>query len=360
MGIKYNPKVSVILDNYNYARFLRQSIDSVLQQDYENYELIIVDDGSSDDSRLIIEEYADHDKRIIPVFKSNGGQMSAFNAAWSHVSGDVVAFLDSDDYWYSEKLSKIVEKHKEYHLVQHYLSNNGNGTYRKVNTAINWHNVLMSYGYLYNHSVCSSLSFDKKLLEPFFPFFEEEQMIYCADGILLMAALSLTEVGFIEEELGFYRVHGNNGFVGKDDYGENARLILKRQHEYVNKQLQKRGYKEIPFSFTDYFNHIIQDMLKNEKISSCSRILLYGTESSGLYMHEVLESAGIRVVGFIDSDERKQGKRVLNKPTYSPDNISQLNDWDCILIASSAQDAISKTLDRCGLKAEKNYYRLPI
>ncbi len=86
--------VSVIINNYNYGRFLKEAIDSALNQTYLNTEVIVVDDGSTDNSREIIADYGD---RIIPVLKENGGQASAFNAGFNASQGEVIIFLDSDD-----------------------------------------------------------------------------------------------------------------------------------------------------------------------------------------------------------------------------------------------------------------------
>lgn len=360
--MKSNPLVSIILNNYNYAHFIGEAIESVLKQTYSNYEILLVDDGSTDDSRQIIEQYAVKHDKIIPIFKENGGQTSAFNEAFKRVSGDIIALLDSDDYWYPQKLEKIVRKHGEgYRFVQHYLSNNGNGIYRKVNTDINWHSVLVNYGYLYHHSVSSSLSFSKELIEPFFPLLNEEDMRYCADGILVMIALSLTEVGFIEEELGFYRIHGKNGFVGKSDFGKAAREVLERQHTYTNLQLQDKGFKSIPFSAHNYLRKIIEDMTANKEISTEDVFVLYGTESSGLYLSEILESLGCRIYAYVDSDENKQGAELRGKTIYSPSEIYKFrNNFTKILIASSAQQAISETLGKLGFQEGSDYHKLPI
>src|SRR5215813_6060987 len=89
-----HPLASIIIDNYNYGRFLQGAIDSALQQTYTPLEVIVVDDGSTDNSREIIAGYG---PRIIPVLKENGGQASAFNAGFRVSRGAVVFFLDSDD-----------------------------------------------------------------------------------------------------------------------------------------------------------------------------------------------------------------------------------------------------------------------
>ncbi|MEO1182237.1 MAG: glycosyltransferase, partial [Cyanobacteria bacterium J06636_28] len=87
------PLVSIVINNYNYASFVGQAIDSALNQSYENVEVIVVDDGSQDNSRDIISSYGD---KIIPVFQKNGGQAAAFNAGFAHSSGDIICLLDAD------------------------------------------------------------------------------------------------------------------------------------------------------------------------------------------------------------------------------------------------------------------------
>ncbi|BAU14187.1 putative glycosyl transferase [Leptolyngbya sp. NIES-3755] len=88
------PLVSIIINNYNYATYLGAAIESALSQSYPHTEVIVVDDGSTDQSRSIIEQYGD---RILPILKPNGGQASAFNAGFAASRGDFICFLDSDD-----------------------------------------------------------------------------------------------------------------------------------------------------------------------------------------------------------------------------------------------------------------------
>ena len=88
------PLVSIIIDNYNYGRFLGEAIRSALQQTYRPVEVIVVDDGSTDESRTVL---AHHSGQVTPVLKENGGQASAFNAGFAQSHGEVVIFLDSDD-----------------------------------------------------------------------------------------------------------------------------------------------------------------------------------------------------------------------------------------------------------------------
>ena len=87
--------ISVIIPNYNGARFLREAIDSALDQQGVDVEVIVVDDGSTDDSREIIESYGD---RIWPIFQANQGACAARNAGLAMARGEYVKFLDGDDY----------------------------------------------------------------------------------------------------------------------------------------------------------------------------------------------------------------------------------------------------------------------
>src|SRR3990170_7987927 len=85
---------SIVVNNRNYARFLPEAIESALGQTYTPLEVIVVDDGSTDESRDVIERYRD---RITPMLKSNGGQTSAFNQGFLASGGEVVCYLDADD-----------------------------------------------------------------------------------------------------------------------------------------------------------------------------------------------------------------------------------------------------------------------
>jgi len=100
------PFVSVIIPTYNRAWSLKKAIDSVLEQDYKNFELIVVDDGSTDDTEALVSEYA---KSVKFVQQPNLGVSAARNKGISISSGSLISFLDSDDYWEPKKLSTQVE-----------------------------------------------------------------------------------------------------------------------------------------------------------------------------------------------------------------------------------------------------------
>lgn len=91
-------KISVIVAVYNVDKYIHRCLNSILQQTYKNLEVILVDDGSTDDSGKICDYYREKDPRVVVIHKDNGGQSSARNVGIEIVSGDYIAFVDSDDW----------------------------------------------------------------------------------------------------------------------------------------------------------------------------------------------------------------------------------------------------------------------
>lgn len=103
-------KVSVIIPAYNMEKRIGICLDSILKQRYENLEVIIIDDGSTDKTKEICEEYACQDKRIKVISRSNGGVAEATNTGLNQMSGDYVLFVDSDDYIESDTIYEMVKQ----------------------------------------------------------------------------------------------------------------------------------------------------------------------------------------------------------------------------------------------------------
>jgi len=125
--MKPKPLVSVIIPTYNYEQYLARTIKSVLKQTYKNIEIIICDDGSTDNTREIIKKFKHH-KKIRCYYQSNQGPASARNLGIKKAKGEFIAFLDSDDYWLPKKIEKqlkIFTKNKQIGLVYcfHYWVN---------------------------------------------------------------------------------------------------------------------------------------------------------------------------------------------------------------------------------------------
>jgi glycosyltransferase involved in cell wall biosynthesis len=101
------PLVSVVINNYNYAAYLRCAVESALSQTYPFVEVLVVDDGSRDGSRIVLDTFRG---RILAHFQENRGQAAAMNAGFAASRGDIVIFLDADDFLEANAVDEIVTK----------------------------------------------------------------------------------------------------------------------------------------------------------------------------------------------------------------------------------------------------------
>jgi glycosyltransferase involved in cell wall biosynthesis len=108
------PLVSVAICCFNGERYLEKTLHSVLAQDYPNFEIVIVDDGSTDGTAKIIERFANQHKCVRPFFRSNHGLPASRNHSFGHAKGEWIAVIDQDDQWYPTRLSRQVEIARDY------------------------------------------------------------------------------------------------------------------------------------------------------------------------------------------------------------------------------------------------------
>ncbi len=118
MSNDYQPGlVSIVMPCYNGEKFIRETIESVKLQTYSKWELLVIDDGSSDSSVDIVKSYAKDDSRIILISQKNGGSAVARNNGIKHAKGQYIALLDSDDLWLPKFLSSQIKFMKEKNAV---------------------------------------------------------------------------------------------------------------------------------------------------------------------------------------------------------------------------------------------------
>jgi Glycosyl transferase family 2 len=204
-------KVSIVVNNYNYARFIRAAIDSALAQTHPDCEVVVVDDGSTDDSRGVIESYG---KRILAICKANGGQASALNAGFAASSGEIVMFLDADDALFPEAAATIVSAWRaEVARMQFPLEivdADGSRLGKRVGGSRFADATVGPFG---GDSPTSGNAFSRAVLERVMPIPEDDWRI-CADLYLNSACSLFGEVMPFGRPLGYYRVHGNNNHAG--------------------------------------------------------------------------------------------------------------------------------------------------
>lgn len=148
------PLVSIIMPCYNAERYIAQSIESVLAQTYDNWELLITDDGSADKSVEIVSKYCNKDNRIDLLVNKHKGIAETRNASIARAKGRFVAFLDSDDIWKSNKLEKQVNYMIENNVAFTYSSYEVIDAQGNVKKLVKDDGVMSYKKYLRNTIIC--------------------------------------------------------------------------------------------------------------------------------------------------------------------------------------------------------------
>lgn len=217
--------ISVVLCNFNYGNLIGKTIESVLAQQYDEWELIIVDDGSKDNSKEVIMKFAQsHPKRIQALFQKNGGQGDAFNNGVALAKADIVCFLDSDDVWMPGKLSMVnrwFSERNDIALLQHNMHILRGDTPTQENFR-----AMMGCGDLLEESrrtrllpqfvPTSGLAMHRRVLEKILPI--PAQFRTCADGYLTRTSMCHGIVYAEPQTYGYYRRHENNCVLGNQTH----------------------------------------------------------------------------------------------------------------------------------------------
>ncbi|PDT53396.1 MULTISPECIES: glycosyltransferase family 2 protein [Sinorhizobium] len=227
--------VSIIIANYNYARFLHHSIDSALGQDYGEVEVIVVDDASADNSAEVIASYGTRIK--VCLREANGGHGAAFNTGFAASRGAIVLFLDADDYLYPNAVSEIVARF-DADMAQMQFRLHIVDERQRVQDVFPPPEVPFDSGDVtpqllrrarYQTTVTSGLAFARPALDNIMPV-PEQEFRQGADGYLVTLAPLHGKVGSIDICLGAYRMHGSNHSVFAEKLGQRARWRV--EHDF--------------------------------------------------------------------------------------------------------------------------------
>lgn len=216
------PLVSVITPLFNSERYISETIESVLSQTYDNWEMLIVDNCSTDNSRNIVKEHIKRDERIklIELAFNSGGPARPRNIGLQNARGAYIAFLDADDIWHRAKLEKQVDffiQNKDFYLLYSpiYIMKDG-AVIKKMKPA----RGKMKSGYIFealflsdNFIACSTVMVrNEKELGIYFD--EDRRLIAVEDFDLWLRIARDKKIGFIYEPLLTYRVHDGNASRG--------------------------------------------------------------------------------------------------------------------------------------------------
>jgi glycosyltransferase involved in cell wall biosynthesis len=251
------PLVSVLINNYNYATYLPEAIESVLAQTYPHIEIIVVDDGSTDTSHDIMRAYQEkYPQRIVVHCKANGGQASAFNAGVALAQGEVVCFLDSDDAFEPQKVEEVVKAYEQgyaYMFNNHTMvfENGATKSHESIRFPYNGYNLFLVY-YIskYVGDITSTLSLSKALAMKIFPIVDEKGWRIQADDVIVFSASMLERAYFIPQPLTRYRIHGTNGYYNKIIPADKKYERLKRIGVVKKRAVETLGLDEAFFHNT--------------------------------------------------------------------------------------------------------------
>jgi glycosyltransferase involved in cell wall biosynthesis len=230
------PSVSVLIDTYNHESFIEEAIASVLHQDFpaSETEVLVVDDGSTDRTTEIVGKFA---PRVRLLRKRNGGQASAFNAGIPETRGEIVAFLDGDDWWAPNKLSavaRVLAAEPAVGLVGHgttqvYLDGRKQAELpREVTrfrlTSIEEAKVFrMRRGFLGT----SRMAYRREVLNQIGPV--PEALTFEADEYLFTLAGLFADVMILPQSYTFYRLHAGNLF----QFASGSRDAIRRKQQVL-------------------------------------------------------------------------------------------------------------------------------
>ncbi len=203
------PKVSVIIPTYNRAKYIRESIDSVLAQTYQDYEIIVVDDGSTDNTKEIILSYGD---KVRYFFQDHGNQPLALNFGATKARGEYIAFLDDDDLWVPNKLElqvNILDSKEEIGFVcseTYHMNESGETTHHWKRK--DWNKDTFESLYENNFICHCVVLVRKQLLDQVGGF--DGTLITTQDYDLWLRLTKICKFEYINKPLARIRFHPNN------------------------------------------------------------------------------------------------------------------------------------------------------
>jgi glycosyltransferase involved in cell wall biosynthesis len=250
------PEVSVIIPTHNYAQYIRQALDSVFNQTYKDYEIIVVDDGSQDSTREIMLSYGD---RIRYYYQENQGPAKARNKGIIESRGKYIAFLDADDIWFPSKLAKQIEMFKTNSRLGMVLTDNSlfddAGVYKEY---------VGKKNYLFNGDIVANIFIRSGVVTPTVMvkrdvfdkvgLFEENLWIGEDDNMWIRIAVEY-EVNIVDESLANIRDHRNRTIRVNDKFIENVEENIRLLTTKYGQKVAEKIIPHIPGKCNQlYFN----------------------------------------------------------------------------------------------------------
>ena len=266
------PLVSVIIPNYNYANYIVDSIESVINQSYRNVEIIVVDDGSTDNSVEVIEKYG---KSVTLIQKKNSGVSAARNYGMRVAKGDFICFLDSDDSWDPEKIKLQISKFTSCEIGVVYSSINlcDEGlNHLEVVKALYKGDIEYLYYKFPTASIvllgCSSAMIRSELARSVGEF--DTLLHTSADWDYFRRLSKRTKVEFVDEPIVNYRRHVSSMSAGSIEkyYRDNELAVIKQLQESLTRNGNQLRSYYVPLTWMRFQLGAIKVLLKNKSFRS--------------------------------------------------------------------------------------------
>jgi len=297
------PKVSVLLPVYNEERFLEQAIESILRQTEPNFELIVVDDGSTDGSRALLERLAGEDRRITPVHQPHTGIVAALNRGMRETRGHYVARMDADDLSHPKRLElqgRFLDLHPEIGMAGSRVEYLGNAELnRGLAVFVEWSNSLVEsrdielYRFVETPFVHPSVMFRRELSERLGTYrdgpFPEDYELWLR---WLEAGVGMAK---LEETLLSWRERPERLTRTNSRYSVEA--FYRTKAPYIYRWLEKHNPHH-------------------------PNVIVWGSGRTSRQRLKFLTDLGVRVEAYIDIDPRKIGYSIEGARVTAPDELS--------------------------------------
>lgn len=285
-NIDYKPKISVIIPIYNTSEYLRECLDSAVNQTLKEIEIICVNDGSTDNSLDILKEYAEKDNRFTIISHKNQGLSCARNNALEISNGEYIVFLDSDDYLRDDALDIIYDnmKSKNLDMLSYGVTCFDNNTKKQIyrsyyefeylpkNFNFDTFNYKNAYPFLHKMIVTTCLTSYSRL------FIKNNNIIFpphlkFEDNLFFIKSITKAEnCGIIKDKLFYRRIHNKS--------------ITQNWNKYYSDYLK---ITDLLLRYMKNFDHSLYIRYRNKYINSCiDQFISYSSEDQNKYLEELL------------------------------------------------------------------------
>ena len=369
-----NNLISVIVPIFNSRKYIERCITSICSQTYENLEIILVDDGSSDGSGELCDEFCRRDPRVIVIHKANGGSTSARNEGLACAKGKYVGFVDSDD-WIEPDMFELlvngcIDNNANICIGRQYL-NQGETYHVEAERSIVEgvlekhsheivHHIIYSDDYK-NRGISPNLwdkLFDADLIRKHQSMVDEKTKFAEDDLCVYSALLDADRVALIDKPIYHYcrRTDSVTSKADRDYFSKitlfynqmsvvfekhsESELLMKKLNRYMIEFLLRGINKNFGFGFGNVVPFFLPPYKKLQECNAHS-IVLYGAGEVGKDYYNGLKQSGYNIVAW--ADMRGAYLSTLGFETVAPEKIKDV-EYDVIVIASDSEDLMNQML----------------